>query len=130
MHRLQDVIDTNHLLKDELDVYDFIEEDQLVDGTIENFDDLYTAIDNHSGFDAEIIYHSNAMEFLTEQDPSLMLSLEIAVEMGFKMETLNSERLASLLQSQMIRKAFNSLENEINAVFDEYREEKEAENEQ
>lgn len=47
-----------------------------------------------------IIYNDVAMKYLSENDPSLMLSLELAKDNGYELEKLNSERLASLLHQQ------------------------------
>lgn len=85
---------------------------------IENpFDSIYTAIDENNGFDIEIIYYSNAMEYLTRNDNSLRESIEIAVDYGYELKNINSELLASLLASQNSREQFNSYEKEINQLF-------------
>ena len=46
----------------------------------------------------EIIYYSNAMKYLSENDNSLRESMEIADELGYKPKNINSELLATLLQ--------------------------------
>ncbi len=51
-------------------------------------------------FDVEIIYYSKAMDYLREHDTSLKESLEIAAEMGFSLDYLNSECLASFHASR------------------------------
>lgn len=51
----------------------------------------------------EIIYYSNAMKFLSENDPSLTDSLSIANEYGYNLEDLNSEILATLLHQHIIK---------------------------
>ena len=85
---------------------------------IENpFDSIYTAIDENNGFDIEIIYYSNAMEYLTRNDTSLRESIEIALDYGYELKNINSELLASLLASQNSREQFNQYENEINNFF-------------
>lgn len=45
----------------------------------------------------EIIYYSNAINILKEEDQSLTESFEIALEYGYELKNLNSEILASLL---------------------------------
>lgn len=51
----------------------------------------------------EIIYYSNAIEFLKEEDQSLRESLDLAQEYGYSIENINSELLATLLsQSRMM----------------------------
>ena len=91
---------------------------ELNDIDLENpFDSIYTAIDENNGFDIEIIYYSNAMEYLTRNDTSLRESIEIAIDYGYELKNINSELLASLLASQNSRGQFNQYENEINEFF-------------
>ena len=91
---------------------------ELNDIDIENpFDIIYKAIDENNGFDIEIIYYSNAMEYLTRNDNSLRESIEIAIDYGYELKNINSELLASLLASQNSREQFNNYENEINEFF-------------
>ena len=90
----------------------------LQDIDLENaFDNISEAIENNNGFDIEIIYYSNAMEYLTRNDNSLCESIEIALDYGYELKNINSELLASLLASQNSREQFNNYENEINELF-------------
>ena len=82
------------------------------------YDSIYQMIDNNGGFDIEVIYYSRAIEYLSENDPSLNESLEIASEFGYSCENLNSEILASLLASKNARNDFSELEEEINTFFE------------
>lgn len=86
---------------------------------VESYDDLYNQIEDSQGFDIDIIYYSNAIEYLSKNDPSLNESLSIATSMGFDLTSLNSEILASLLASQNAREEFSELENEITEFFEE-----------
>lgn len=61
---------------------------------------IYDELRDNGFFDVEIIYYSKAMEYLKEHDTSLNESLELAAEMGFTLEHLNSETLASLHASR------------------------------
>lgn len=81
------------------------------------FDSIYTAIDENNGFNIEIIYYSNAIEYLKLHDNSLMKSIEIALDFGYELKNINSELLASLLASQNSREQFYNYENEINNFF-------------
>lgn len=81
------------------------------------FDSIYTAIDENNGFNIEIIYYSNAIEYLKLHDNSLMKSIEIALDFGYELKNINSELLASLLASQNSREQFYNYENEINEFF-------------
>ena len=82
------------------------------------FNSIYEMIYENDGFNCEVIYYSNAIEYLRENDPSLNESLEIAAEYGFELKNLNSEILASLLKSQNVRDEFLELRDEINEFFE------------
>jgi phosphoenolpyruvate carboxylase len=92
---------------------------------VNSFDDVYEAIENDRGFEVEIIYYTNAMEYLMERDPSLRESLEIAHEYGYTTDNLNSELLASLLASKECREEFMEYENMITEFFNSLDEEDE-----
>ena len=83
------------------------------------FTSIYEMIEENDGFNCEIIYYSNAIKYLQENDPSLRESLEIAAEYGYEVKILNSEILASLLKSQNVRDEFLYFRDEINEFFQE-----------
>jgi hypothetical protein len=56
------------------------------------------------------------MDYLSENDASLSESIEIAVDMGYSLENLNSETLASLHASQKARDDFWNCKNDINEI--------------
>lgn len=102
-------------LRTEIDVLNCISDlDEIND-----FDELFSQIQENGGFDIDIIYYYNAMKYLSENDTSLQESLEIANEFGYETENLNSELLASLLASRNAISEFYELENEINYFFSE-----------
>lgn len=105
----------------EIDVLYMVDTDEI---DLENpFQSICNMIENNQGFDSEIIYYSNAINYLKENDQSLQESLSIASEYGYEVSNLNSEVLASLLSSKNIREEFYELENEIAEFFDEIKEE-------
>lgn len=119
-------------LKTEVDILNCIELDEI---DIENaYDSIYEKIEDNNGFDIEIIYYSNAIAYLKENDPSLNESLEIASEYGFELKSLNSEVLASLLASRNARDEFYELQSEIDEFFqdlcDELNEDEDEENDE
>lgn len=114
-------------LSTEIDVLNFIDIDNIDHSNA--YDSIYEMIEDNNGFDVEIIYYSNAMEYLSENDPSLVESLWIAYEYGFSCDNLNSEILASLLASKNAREEFAELEDEINDFFLELEDEDEDEDE-
>ena len=102
-------------LNTEIDILNLINLEDI------NFSDpynsIYEMIDENDGFDQEVIYYASAMEYLMENDNSLRESLEIAHELGYTADKINSELLASLLKSQNERENFTELESEINDFF-------------
>jgi len=108
-------------LKLEICLNDYI---NINDIDFENaFDSINEILDNNSGFDIEIIYYTNAIEYLQKNDPSLNESLEIAIDFGYSLEKISSEVLASLLASKNAVENFYNLESEINTFFLELSEE-------
>ena len=65
-----------------------------------NTDEIQEELQDNGFFDVEIIYYSKAIKYLQENDASLYRSLEIAEEMGYTLENINSELLASLHASR------------------------------
>lgn len=106
---------------DSLDVSDYINETDAEQ--IHSFEDLVDLIDSQGGFDVEIIYYSEAMKYLEEHDPSLSASMEIAGEMGYEVNMLNSEVLASLLATRKVSEDFHELRDEIEDFFYSYTDE-------
>jgi hypothetical protein len=86
--------------------------DYLDDNTVEYLheytaDQIEEELEDNGFFDVEMIYYSNAMQYLKEHDNSLHESMQIASEHGYNTQDLNSELLASLLASRNKREDFN-----------------------
>lgn len=107
----------------EINILDYVDTE-----TVNSYDDVRDQIEDNNGFDIEIIYYANAIEYLNNNDPSFSQSLSIAEDMGFTPGNLNSEILASLLASQNARNEFYELEDEITEFFDELEEDEEEDN--
>lgn len=114
------------LSKCDISINDYIYTKDIIDiDNLENFDgskafDAITDImQDNNAFNLDVIYYSNAVDYLKENDPSLNESLALATDHGFNIENLNSEVLASLLYSQNETENYYSLENDITAFFDE-----------
>lgn len=110
-------------LSTEIDVLNYVDVDNI--DMLNPFDSICEMIEDNGGFDIEIIYYSSAIDFLAENDPSFVESLEIAFDYGYYVQNLNSEILASLLASKLARDEFYELESEINDFFAELNEEEE-----
>jgi hypothetical protein len=104
----------------DIDFQYFLQDEEFT--TLEEIEDI---LNNQNAFDTEIIYYSRAIEFLRENDPSLRNSLDIAGELGYTPENLNSEILATLLASQINREGFAELRNDIESAIQEAEEEHE-----
>lgn len=105
----------NGLNIENLEIMDFVTIEEIDKDNA--FDSIQEQIDDSNGFEVDIIYYSNAIKYLSENDNSLKESLGIAIELGFKMHTLNSEVLASLLASQNVREEFYDKKDEIENFF-------------
>ncbi len=89
-------------------------------GDVEEF--VLSILDENSAFNIEVIYYSIAIDYLSKEDPSLKASLELAGELGYAVEDISSELLASLLQSQEERENYSLDLSEIWAEIEEIRE--------
>jgi intracellular sulfur oxidation DsrE/DsrF family protein len=105
-------------LKTEIDVLYFVDIDNI--DMSNPFDSICKMIEDNNGFDIDVIYYSNAIDYLSKNDPSLKKSLNIAAELCYEVQNLNSEILASLLASKLVREEFYELESEINDFFEVY----------
>lgn len=112
-------------LNTEIDILNLIDLDNI--DQLDAYNSIYEMINDNSGFDIEVIYYYEAMKYLSENDNSLKESLELANNLGYTIESLNSELLASLLKSENVRNEFAQLESEINDFFAELEEETEEE---
>lgn len=94
----------------------------------EYYDDFEDAKDFESYFEdleysthqTECIYYSKAMKYLSEHDNSLNESLEIASEMGYEVENLNSELLATLLMQRKELEALYDAKDDLEDLYDEF----------
>ena len=104
-----------NLYIENLNIADFIRYDITFED-IKNADDLYNELDNNEAFNIDIIYYYKAMDYLLENDLSLSESIDIAVELGYSLENINSELLASLHASQKARNQFWKCKDDINKI--------------
>lgn len=98
-----------------LDILDFVNIDEI--DMDDPFESIFEMINDNGGFEIEIIYYSNAIEYLKRKDNSLFESIEIANEYGYSLEHINSELLASLLASKNCMIDFVDYREEIENFF-------------
>ena len=116
LNKINDFFESIHL--NHLNVNEFILESDLDILDFSNaFEELLDLLDEKNAFDIEIIYYRNAMDYLYQHDMSLTDSLELANELGYQTQDINSELLASLLASQITRDAFFGLREDIDNFF-------------
>jgi hypothetical protein len=112
--QIDDLIKLFEDYAEDIDIDSILHYNEIED--INDSDDLLELIEDNNGFDIDIIYYSKAIKYLAENDASLMNSIEIAVDMGFDLENINSETLASLHASQKARDDFWDITNEIDEI--------------
>ena len=93
-------------------VSDNLDFNYLLNAEFKNIDNFMEAINDMIN-EQEIIYYSNAMDFLNEHDTSLRESLEIAEEFGYTPKNLSSEILATLLLQSFLHSEISDLITEI-----------------
>lgn len=79
-------------------------------GTKEKFDTYEEA--NDYCLEQDIIYYSKAMNYLMENDFSLRESIEMCVDMGYDLENINSELLASVHYQDALLQSIEEVEVE------------------
>ena len=112
--QIDDLIKLFEDYAEDIDVDSILHYNEIED--INDSDDLLELIEDNNGFDIDIIYYSKAIKYLSENDASLSESIEIAVDMGYSLENLNSETLASLHASQKAREDFYDITDEIDEI--------------
>jgi len=112
--QIDDLIKLFEDYAEDIDIDSILHYNEIED--INDSDDLLELIEDNNGFDIDIIYYSKAIKYLSEHDASLMNSIEIAIDMGFDLENINSETLASLLASQKAREDFWDIKDEIDEI--------------
>lgn len=100
--------ETDELVTDYIDMEDILK--------MESYDELYEELEEVGFFLVDIIYYGKAIEYLKEHDPSLQHSLELASEMGYSPDGLNSEILASILAGDKVLASFCSFSNELEEI--------------
>jgi hypothetical protein len=80
-------------------------------------DELIEALEEQIN-ETEVIYYSNAMKYLAENDASLSASLELAADMGYTPDKLNSEILATILQRDNMLEELEKYRSEIEEIYD------------
>lgn len=111
--KIKDFLDSIEI--ENVNLMDFVNIDEIdTDNAAESIFDM---VQDNGGFNVDIIYYSNAIEYLKRYDNCLTESIELAIEYGYTIENLNSELLASLLASKNAMNDFWDYQDEINNFF-------------
>ena len=68
----------NHSFNKEVYIMDYVNIQDI--DTSDAFNSIYDMIEDNGGFNIDVIYYSDAIEYLKQHDQSLCDSLEIAIE--------------------------------------------------
>jgi hypothetical protein len=117
----EQTLEIKHIFKNTQLMFDVDIEYFLTNEQIESVNCIETILDANDCFNVEVIYYHRAMEFLMKNDTSLQESLGIASDLCFDASSLNSELLASLLASQMIREEFSEYYTELENLIEEFK---------
>tara|TARA_R100001594_G_C4004931_1_gene255627 strand:- start:8 stop:397 length:390 start_codon:yes stop_codon:yes gene_type:complete len=111
------------------DIYNLIENTCDIDLRNEGIDlldydtdSLCDYINESNLLDVDIIYYHKAMKYLMENDTSLYESMEIAQDYGYEPKNINSELLASLHATQNNHEKFNTIQEELEELFNKLEE--------
>jgi hypothetical protein len=80
---------------------------------INNFNEFYELLVENNLLQVDIIYYSDAINYLQKYDNSLRQSLELAEELGYNLSSVNSELLASILASNNLQEELFNYSTEI-----------------
>ena len=74
---------------------------------------------NAFSYEAEFIYYSEAIEYLANNDQSLVDSMELANDLGYTTENINSCLLATMLKEDILTNTFWEYKEEIDELLEE-----------
>jgi DNA helicase TIP49 (TBP-interacting protein) len=98
------------ILNDTLLIKDHIDVDYCIERRSYNNEDKLKEYIQERIHEQEIVYYHKAIDFLKENDPSLRDSVELAHDIGYEINALNSELLATILLQDMLSQELYSLD--------------------
>jgi len=108
--RLKELFNDTRYLNEYIDINSVLNTEYYDE--ITSTDELYNVLCERIN-EIEIIYYSTAMEILKEEDQSLTESLNLAHELSYTPENLNSEILATLLICERCNDELNDFIQEV-----------------
>jgi len=93
----------------------------ILDEHITDYDDLMQELKNQGLMQVEIIYYTNAIDYLKEHDPSLQTSMSLALELevDFSNNSFSSETLASILATKHLYDELSENYDAINEILED-----------
>ena len=82
------------------------------------FDEFADAVSVYIS-EQEIIYYHEAMKYLSNHDASLSESIAMASEMGYDIDSVNSELLATLHYQNYLRGEWDNVADEVEQLFED-----------
>ena len=109
----------------DIEVNEYIYERSEIEDIFENIthiNDLFNILCDRGAFRhlSEFIYYSDAIEYLNENDYSLRDSFEIAKEMGFTLDKLDSCMLATMHKERNLEGDFFKLTEDVNKMINQF----------
>jgi len=123
LEKINKQLEKTKFLKEYFDIGDFEIELRNILGnrnevTLEDLYELHERIED-CVYEKEIIYYTEACEFLMKHDPSLTDAIEEAVELGFELEQMDSTKLATILLQKYLREElYDFIEDIKDELFD------------
>jgi len=120
-----DTMTKNELIKNTLQdlTLEYLQEDATEficsPDELEDYDtyEIFDTLKDNGFFYVDIMYYSKAMDYLRDNDSSLCESIEYAQELGYSLENINSETLASVHASrQKEDKFWEDVEPKLNEI--------------
>ena len=108
--RLKELFNDTRYLNEYIDINSVLNTEYYDE--ITSTDELYSVLCERIN-EVEIIYYSTAIEILKEEDQSLTESLNLAHELSYTPENLNSEILSTLLIRERCNDELNDFINEV-----------------
>lgn len=102
-------------LPTQIDVLTLVDIDDIDENNA--FESIVQMIDDEDGFGVPFACYEDAMDYLSENDPSLMDSLAIVHRKGFEVNDLDSELLANFLAKEKAKSEFFKLKEQIDDFF-------------
>lgn len=121
INKLKEIIEAEEKNYDFSDlVFNYIDIEELKEIDVDDLKDYLEDLNQDKEItNTEVINYTNAIEYLSENDCSLNESFELARELGFTLDNIDSEILASLLKSENNREDYREFIGDVASQMEE-----------